>query len=169
MPDSVINVPPFILIKPKLRIGPAGAGVVFECGANEVDVSPEQDSSDTETFCGLYTSYKPAKWTITVTALTSYGTLGLWNTLRPFVNTVVAFALLPDGAAAVGVSNPLMTAQAYFPEFAFLSAPVGETSEFDLVFAVQGVPTFATTGTFPSMVEGDALAADDLAAGEAAA
>jgi hypothetical protein len=98
-----------------------------------------------ETFCGVFTSYKPAKWTITVTALQSFGANALWNNLRPLVNTIQPFTVLPDAGAAVSADNPLMTGEAYIPEFAFLAGAVGEASEFDFVLAVQGDPEFLET------------------------
>lgn len=149
MADVVVEAAPFILVKPKLIIGETGDSVEFECGANQLDITPEQDSNDTETFCGIFTSYKPTKWTITVTALQSFGTDGLWNALRPYVNTVVPFTIIPDEANAISATNIAMTGEAYFPEFAYLTAAVGEASEFDLVLAVQGVPEFIDTPPGP--------------------
>lgn len=145
MPATVVDVPPFILVKPKLTVGPTGTEVEYECGANEIDASPEQDSNDVETFCGVFTSYKPAKWTVTVTALQSFGAAALWNNLRPLVNTIQPFTVLPDASKPVGADNVLMTGDAYIPEFPFLQAAVGEASEFDFVLAVQGDPEFLET------------------------
>jgi hypothetical protein len=141
----MVDQPPFILIKPKLLIGPTGSEVEYECGANEVDASPDQSSNDVETFCGVFTSYKPAKWTVTVTALQSFGAAGLWNNLRPFVNTVQPFLIIPDGAQPVSADNIAMQGEAFIPEFSYLKAPVGEASEFDFVLAVQGIPDFIDT------------------------
>jgi hypothetical protein len=145
MATVVVDTPPFILNKPKLTVGTAANLVTYECGANEIDASPEQDSSDVETFCGTFTSYKPAKWTVTVTALQSFGATGLWNALRPLVNTIQPFSIIPDSTKAVGPDNVGMYGDAYIPEFAYLTAPVGEASEFDFVLAVQGDPDFLET------------------------
>jgi hypothetical protein len=135
-----VDQPPFILTKPELTIGPAGAEVTYQCGANEIDASPEQDSNDVETFCGVFTSYKPAKWTVTITALQSFGADGLWNALRPFVNTIQPFLIVPDSTQPVSESNVAMSGEAFVPEFAYITAAVGEASEFDFVLAVQGDP-----------------------------
>lgn len=162
MPGPVtVTQPPFVLVKPKLTIGATASLVTYECGANEIDASPEQDSNDVETFCGLFTSYKPAKWTVTVTALQSFGAAGLWNALRPLVNTIQPFSIIPDGTKAVAVDNVGMYGNAYIPEFAYLQAAVGEASEFDFVLAVQGVPQFLETA--PTGTELDAMAAGDHA------
>jgi hypothetical protein len=139
---TAVDVAPFILQKPTISIGPAGAEVEIQCGANQVDAHPEQDSNDVETFCGVYTSYKPEKWTITVTCVQSFGAAGLWNLLRPLCNTVQPFLLVPDSRVAVSVDNVAMAGDAYVTGFAYLSGAVGEASEFDLVLAVQGEPTF---------------------------
>jgi hypothetical protein len=146
MVATVMDAPPFFLIKPKITLGPAGSEVEFECGANEIDASPEQDEKDAETFCGVFTSYGPEKWTITATVFTSFGANGLWTLLRPFANTVQPFTLLPDAAKPVGVDNPEMSGEAYVPGFPFLQAAVGEASDFDLVLKVQGEPDFDGTG-----------------------
>jgi len=146
-----VDQPPFILTKPHLEVGPAGAEVTYECGANQIDASPEQDSNDTETFCGIFTSYKPTKWTVTVTALQSFGAEGLWNALRPLVNTVQPFLIVPDGTQPVSESNIAMQGLAFIPEFAYLTAAVGEASEFDFVLAVQGDPEFIDTPPVAAM------------------
>ena len=111
-------------------IGTAPNTVEIECNANQVEAVPEQDTNDTETFCGIFTSYKPAKWTVTITALQSFGADGLWNNLRPLVNSIVDFEIVPDLAKAIGADNVAMTGKAYLPEFAYLSASVGEASDF---------------------------------------
>lgn len=142
---AIVEQPPFILVKPKLTVGPAGSEVEFECGANQVEAAPEVDENTTETFCGTFTSYKPEVWTITITALTSYGADGLWNLLRPFAGTRQPFTLLPDISKPIGPDNPEMSGECIVKPFAFLSAAVGETSDFDLVLAVQGIPVFDET------------------------
>lgn len=143
MPDTTITVPPFILVKPKILLGTAGSGVDIACAANQVTAEPEQDENVTETFCGIYTNYKAEAWTITVTAVQSYGVGGLWNSVRPLCGTVVPFTLLPNGAIAAGPANPSMTGTCYVKGFPFIDGAVGEASEFDLELAVQGVPVFA--------------------------
>lgn len=144
---TTITAPPFQLVKPRIRLGDATTGVDIQCGANQVDASPEQDETVQETFCGSYTFYKPEVWTITITALQSYGTGGLWNQVRPLVGTVVEFALLPDADAAVSDDNPEMSGTALVKGFPFISGPVGEASEFDLELAVQGTPDFSYGAT----------------------
>jgi hypothetical protein len=138
----MVEQAPFILQKPTISIGPAGSEVEIQCGANQIDASPEQDSNDVETFCGVFTSYKPEKWTVTITALQSFGADGLWNNLRPLCNTVQPFLLVPDSRVPVSEDNVAMSGTAYVTGFAYLSAAVGEASEFDLVLAVQGDPDF---------------------------
>ena len=136
-------VVPFILQHPKIELT-AGAGtpVEIQCSANQVVAEPEQDENTNETFCGSYTSYKAEVWTITVTALQSFGTDGLWTKVRPMAGTVVDFTLLPDADAAISIDNPEMSGKVIVKAFAFLDAAVGEASEFDLVLAVQGEPAF---------------------------
>jgi hypothetical protein len=151
MTAVMVDSPPFILQKPTLKIGPPGSEVEFECGANQIEAAPEQDSNDVESFCGVYTSYKPEKWTVTIQALQSFGATGLWNNLRPLCNTTQPFLIVPDGRVPVSADNVAMSGSCYLAGFAYLSAAVGEASEFDLVLAVQGEPDFLETppaGTF---------------------
>src|SRR5262245_36996339 len=145
MPDTTLAAAPFILQKPLLSIGSTGTGIIYQCSANEVAVSCEQDETTTETFCGTYTTYKPEVWTITVTILMSYGAAAFWNLVRPMVGTLQPFTIQPDAVAAVSASNPKMTGSAIVKAFDFLNAPVGEASEIEFVLAVQGIPTFPIT------------------------
>jgi hypothetical protein len=55
---------------------------------------------------------------------------------------VQPFLLVPDSRVAVSADNVAMAGDAYVTGFAYLSGAVGEASEFDLVLAVQGEPTF---------------------------
>jgi hypothetical protein len=147
MPAVVVNAPPFIPVKPKLMLGTAPDTVEFACAANSLEVSPEQDETTVETFCGSYTTYKPEVWTITATVFQSYGTAappGLWNALRPLVGTVVDFEILPTGSAAVGPTNPSAKGKCLVKAFPFYSGAVGEPTSFDVELAVQGTPVFAT-------------------------
>lgn len=145
MVAGTVDMPPFIVTNPKLTVGPVGSEVEYECGANQIDATPEQGTNDTETFCGIFTSYKPTKWTVTVTALQSFGATGFWNLLRPLVNTTQPFQIIPDRAKAIGPDNVAMSGTAFIPEFAYLTGAVGEASEFDFVLAVQGDPDFLDT------------------------
>jgi len=139
MPD----VAPFILNHPRITLDAGGATPVsIECSANEVHTNVSQDETTVETFCGTYTSYKPEVWDVTLAALGSYGTEGLWTLVRPLVGQTVTFELLPDKDVVVSVDNPLMSGTCLVKAFPFIDGAIGEASEFDLVLAVQGVPTF---------------------------
>jgi hypothetical protein len=145
MPDKA----PFILKHPTVKLGAATPGpqISIECSANEIHTNVAQDENTVDTFCGSYTSYKPEKWDVTLAALQSFGTDGLWNQVRPLVGTVVPFEILPDGDTATGVDNPKMTGDALVKAFPFLDGAVGEASSFDLVLAVQGDPLFVPPDT----------------------
>lgn len=136
---------PFILNHPRFTLNPGASAIELDCSANEVHTNVEQDESTVETFCGTYTNYKAEVWDITIQGVQSFGTDGLWNVLRPLVGTIVPFELLPDTDAAVSASNPLMQGTALVKAFPFIDAALGEASEFDVVFAVQGQPTWDIT------------------------
>lgn len=153
MPDTVINAPPFIVQHPLIKIGATGTSVEIHCGATNLDVAVDQDENTVETFCGSYTSYKAAVWTITVTLGQSYGTAGTWTLLQPLVNTIQPFSLQPD-TTAPSINNPNMSGNCLVKAFPFISAAPGEASEVDLVLAVQGAPLFGITA--PAMMETEA-------------
>ena len=146
MPASPVTAAPFVPVKPLISLDTgAGNTVTFECAAESVEVSVEQDENTYETFCGSYTTYKPEQWTITASVFQSYGTAGLWTLVRPLVGTSRTFIFQPDGVAAVSVANPKMTGTAIVKAFPFYSGAPGEPTAFDLVLAVQGIPTFPIT------------------------
>jgi len=158
MTTVVVDRPPFVLVKPKITIGDAATTLVeFECGANQITAEPDQDENTTETFCGTFTTYKPEVWTVTITALTSFGTNGLWNNLRPLVGTIQPFQIIPDITKPISEDNVAMSGMCLLKAFAYLDAAVGETSDFDLVLAVQGIPDFLETP--PAGLEAEAAAA----------
>lgn len=143
---TAVDVAPHILQKPLLEISLDLVTVEVQCNSNQVEIAPDQDETTTETFCGSYTSYKAEVWTITITALQSFGPDGLWNQLRPMAGKEVDFRILPDADLPVSETNPEMSGKAILKAFAFLSASVGEASDFDLVLGCQGMPTWSTTG-----------------------
>jgi hypothetical protein len=145
MATTDVTAPPFIPVKPFLSIGSVANAVTLICAAENVEVSPDQDDSTIETFCGSYTSYKAERWTITASSYLSYASAnGLWGALRPLVGTVQPFEFRPD-TAVVGVNNPKMTGNAILKAFPFFSGGPGEPSAIDVILAVQGAPTFATS------------------------
>ena len=141
MPDTAITAPPFTLKHPVIKIGPTGTSVDIACPATHVDLTPDQSDNTVETFCGSYTTYKPAKWTLTATVAQSYGTTGTWNLLQPLMDTIQPFVLQPDNTAA-SATNPVASGTAYVKAFAFIDGAPGEVSEIDIVLAVQGTPTW---------------------------
>lgn len=146
MPVAPVTATPYVLVKPMIRLGDISTGSPIECAAHTAEIIPEVPESEWRTFCGAGTTYGTEKWTVTVTVLQSFGAAGFWNLIRPLANTVVPFTILTDAATANSVTNPAMVGTARVKPFAFISGTVGETSEFDLVLAVQGTPTFPTTG-----------------------
>lgn len=145
MADTTVTAVPFVFRKPAIKLGATGSSVDIACAANQIVAEAEQDENTLETFCGTYTSYKAPVWTITVTALQSFGTDGLWTQLYPLAGTTVDFQLIPDGTQPISVDNPAMTGQVYVGYPDFLNGSVGEGSEFDLELGVQGVPDFIET------------------------
>lgn len=141
--------PPFIVQKPLIRLGATGQFVEIQCASTNLDIAVDQDENTVETFCGSYTSYKAAKWTVTVTVGQSYGTTGVWDLVKPMVGTIVPFAISPD-VGAPSATNPVMSGNCLVKAFPFISAAPGEASEVDIELAVQGTPTWGIvlpTGT----------------------
>lgn len=140
-----VETPPFVLVKPAISLDDGTNAVRFECGANQIVAAPDQDENTTETFCGSFTTYKPEVWTVTITSLTSFGPEGLWNNLRPLVGKVCDLLIIPTGADPISETNVALSARALVKAFTYLDAAVGETSEFDLELAIQGIPEFLET------------------------
>lgn len=134
-------VEPYYMVRPMLQLGEVGSEVELQCFANNVETNVDQDETVTKTFCGVYTSYGPEKWTIVLTVVQSFGADGLWTLVSPMKGTVQPFVITP-AEGAVSVDNPVMSGTAMVKAFPFLSGAVNEPSEFDLELAVQGEPTF---------------------------
>jgi len=143
MPTVDVTAAPHIAVKPFLSIGAVANAVTFICAAESVEVTPEQDESTIETFCGAYTTYKPEQWTITASSFLSYGANGLWAALRPLVSTVQPFIFRPDNGVA-SVTNPQMAGNALLKAFPFFAGGPGEPTAVDVVLAVQGTPVWTT-------------------------
>lgn len=145
MPAATVSAPPFLPVKPIVKITGATDSVEIQCAAESFEVSVDQDETTTETFCGTYTTYKAEVWTITGTVFQSYGAAGLWNLLRPMVGVVTTFEMIPDASQPRSVSNPVMSGSCIVKAFNFYSGGPGEPTSFDVIIAVQGTPTFTTT------------------------
>lgn len=146
---------PHFMTKPLLVIGPSATPVMeIECAANNIEVVPDQDENEYDTFCGTYATYGPEKWTITMTVLQSFGVDGVWTKLRPVVGTVQPFEIRPDAPDPRSIDNPAMTGTATVKAFPFLSGGVNEPSEIDIELKVQGTPTWVLTGGTPLRAAG---------------
>ena len=149
---------PYYMVKPLLQLGPTATAVELQCFANNVETNIDQDETTTKTFCGVYVSYGPEKWTIVLTVLQSFGVDGLWTLVQPMVGTIVPFVLQADADAVPSVDNPVMSGTALVKAFPFLSGAVNEPSEFDLELAVQGAPVFGIVA--PTITATDQEASD---------
>jgi hypothetical protein len=143
--DTTISAVPKFITNPYIQIGTSGSAVIFGAVCSRVALTPSQDENTVETFGGVYTSYKAEKWILEASIPMSYTvTTGAWTALRALCNTIQPFEVRPD-ATTVGTSNPKATGSVFVKSFGFVDAAPGEASEVDLIFACQGVPTFATT------------------------
>ena len=136
---------PMMFTDPKLRLDPDSSAVDLECFVNSLSDAVSQDSEEWETFCGTGTSYGPARRTISVTVLVSYGADGSWTQLQAFAGTETTFELTPDGMAAVSVDNPVMSGSVRVPEIPFVgSTSPGSVGTYDLELSVEGEAVFVT-------------------------
>ena len=140
-------VAPHILTNPSLKIGPTATLKEVICTGHNVELSPEQDSNDYDSWCGGSVKvYGPEKWTLTLTSYQSFSTPdGLWTILHPLVGQIVDFELLPDSTLPVSATNPLAKGQVRVPAIAFLAGAINEASEITVEMPVQGVPQFLIT------------------------
>ena len=146
------EVLPFMLLKPKIEIGgtlgtsvpPAPPGVPtggtdITCFCHKVEFKPDEASNDLEGFCFTARSYKPTRLTVTISVFQSFGTGNLWDVLVPIEKQNVPLAITPDGnATGATVTNPTWYATVHVPPLPFLAADVGEATDVDLDFDVQG-------------------------------
>jgi hypothetical protein len=151
-------VTPYYMTHPVLLLGPTATAVELQCYANKVETNVDQDETVTKTFCGLYTSYGPEKWTIVITVVQSFGADGLWTLVQPMAGTVQPFVLMAGPDAVASVDNPVMSGTAMVKAFPFMSGSVNEPSEFDLELAVQGDPVFGIVAPASAAVEAEVAA-----------
>ena len=124
---------------------PVLAETELSCYGRAFTTKPTQEINKYTTFCGKFSTAGTPEWEITFKVYQSFGTDGLWTVLYPLCGYVVDFTHQPDETAVISVDNPLMTGQCRVPYFSFLEGEEGQPSEFDLVFPVEGTPTFSTT------------------------
>lgn len=161
MADSQVTAPPHIWQRPLITIGATGSSVDITCAGTNLTVDVDQDENTVDTFCGSYTSYKAAKWTITVTIAQSFGADGSWELIHPLCGTLQPFMIQP-AQGTPSVDNPVMSGTAMVKQLPFADAAPGEASEVDLELAVQGDPVFgivAPTGTETSSSSSSSSAA----------
>jgi len=150
------DVLPFMLIKPKVTIGgtwgtgvpPADPGVPtggteLTCFGHKIEFKPDEASNDLEGFCFTARSYKPTRLTVTLSLFQSFGTGNLWDVLVPLAKQVVPMTITPDNTDPTGnpagtADNPTWYAMVHVPPLPFLNADVGEATDVDLDFDVQG-------------------------------
>jgi hypothetical protein len=146
------EVLPFMLIKPTIVIGgtwvpgvdpappsvPTG-GTDITCFGHKVEFKPDESSDDLEGFCFTARSYKPTRLAVTLSMFQSFGADNLWDVLVPLEKQDVPLAITPAASSSGGtVDNPTWFAMVHVPPIPFLNADVGEASDFDLDFDVQG-------------------------------
>ena len=126
--------------KPSITIN----DIEFQCRAKSITLAP---TGDVLTYC-------EDAWELKATVQLTYDTpqastgpsTGTWNDLSAMENTRQTVVVTVEGADAVAVTNPTATFTALVPPIPFMNdAQRGEHQEFDLTFAVDGTPTFATT------------------------
>lgn len=131
----------YVAVDPSVSIG----GTDYVCFFNSVSLIPNQMMADIETFCDAG-GERPGKvaWTFSGEVKQSFDTAGSWNVLRALAGTKVAFIVKPTDAA-VAVTNPSATFNAWIPAIPFLDSANGEATTYTLECRVQGTPTFATS------------------------
>ena len=69
MAAITVDAPPFNPVVPFIQVGTDPDTVNIECAASELEVSPEQDETTTETFCVRTRRTRAKLWTITANRL----------------------------------------------------------------------------------------------------
>ena len=143
-------IQPYNMRHPGLKITSAAPNPVLaetdiSCYGRAFTTKPTQEITKNTTFCGSFSTASAPEWEITFRVFQSFGTEGLWTVLHPLMGYVVDFEHTPDADAPISVDNPVMSGQLRVPYFSFLEGEEGLPSEFDIVFTVEGTPTFGIT------------------------
>lgn len=133
--------------------------VDLTCLTNGVETAVDQDQNDYATFCGVFYTVGPEKWSLNVTAYAAFGPAGagLWPQLRPLVGKVVTAKVLPDADAPVGPTNPEWSLVGILKAFPFLVGTAGEASEVTVTVLGTKPPVEDVT---PGAAEADTEAVD---------
>jgi hypothetical protein len=117
--------------------------VDLTCLTNGVETAVDQDQNDYSTFCGVFYTVGPEKWSLVVTAYASFGPAGggLWPQLRPLVGSVVTATVLPDADAPIGPTNPEWSLEGVLKAFPFLVSTAGEAAEIEVTVLGTKPPT----------------------------
>lgn len=136
--------------------------VDLTCLTNGVETAVDQDQNDYSTFCGVFYTVGPEKWSMVVTAYASFGPTGggLWPQLRPMVGKVVTAEVIPNGALAVSATNPSFTLEGILKAFPFIAGTAGEASEIEVTVLGTKAPVLSIV---PGALEADPDAADGTA------
>jgi hypothetical protein len=117
--------------KTLVTISDGTTDVDLTCLTNGVETAVDQDQNDYSTFCGVFYTVGPEKWSLNVTAYAAFGPAGggLWPQLRPLVGKVVTATVLPDADLPVSATNPEWVLEGVLKAFPFLVSTAGEAAE----------------------------------------
>jgi hypothetical protein len=142
----------FRLDLPSLVLNTLGTDPLkMRCALRKIDHTGDETFEDTETFCTPGGEAPGAtKEALDVELLWSYGTTGTYNNLKPLEYSLVSFAFLPTGNAAVSATNPELSGKCYIPFVPFIRADgVKKFSYVPMTFKFSGTPV--TTYTPPAV------------------
>lgn len=135
---------PYICRLPSIKVGATELNVHFRT----VRLTVEDAMADVDTFVNPEgEAPSSSKWTFEVDALQSFGpdsgNAGLWDQFRPWAKTKQTFIVTPS-TAAVSVTNPKATFDAWVPSTNFLDSARGESTVQTITMSVIGEPAFVT-------------------------
>lgn len=133
---------PYIAESASLKIGVGG--VEYICHARTLGLMPNVLEVNVETFCTPGTTKKVHQnSTLKTTIVQSFGVEGSFNKLTALVGQKVTVTILPDSAAAVSVTNPSATFQAFMPPIPFIDGKLLDVTTFELSMDSIGKPVIA--------------------------
>jgi hypothetical protein len=152
---------PLILYNPELTID----GVSLKCLMSHVEITPDVTLVEVKTSCGVKEYPGTIKWTLKVSLYHSFDPAGTNAVLTAAVEggVPVDFSVIPSSSAAISATNPEITGMLIPQPFAPIAGDVGDASELDLEWSIQGWTNVPTINIIPGVTR--ARATDTETAG----
>jgi hypothetical protein len=137
---------PLILVNPVLTID----GVDLKCYMSHIEITPDVETIEIKTSCGVKEYQGSIKWTLKATLYHSHDVDGTNAVLTAAVEggVPVPFTVTPS-SDPVSATNPSYTGDVIPQSFTPISGDVGDASSLDLEWSIAGWGDVPTTTIVP--------------------